>query len=368
MMTVRECYQRVLRFQRAEFIPNYDFGPINGTVLEEWRDQGLPRDADFGRYFGLHAHEENAWSINFGPMPGVPEQGVMAESATQVVRRSDWGAVTECPKGPGMAEGAVHTLRYAIESRADWERLKGQFRADEPKRYPDHWDEDNWSQKKARWATRDYPLVQRGPSMVGQIKELLGFENFGVSLHEDPALIEEMMETRTQLALDILGRAFEEVDFDVFHFWEDIAFNQGPILSPEMFEALAVPRYKRLTDYWRRKGGEIVSVDSDGDIRKLIPGWLRGGVNHFWPMEANAGMDVAALRREYGHAFSMSGGINKYVLLKGKDAIARELDRIAPVVQDGGYIPSLDHQIPNGVSFENYCYYMDQKKKLLGLT
>ena len=128
-----------------------------------------------------------------------------------------------------------------------------------------------------------------------------------------------------------------------------------------------MPRYKRLTDFWRRKGGEIVSVDSDGDIRKLIPGWLRGGINHIWPMEANASMDVAAIRREYGQAFSMRGGFNKYELLKGRQAIDRELDRIAPVVQSGGYIPSLDHQVPNGVTFDNYSYYMAQKKKLLGL-
>ncbi len=366
-MTPRERFLRVLKFQPVDYVPNYDFGPMNQALQEQWYAQGMPRDVGYGKFFGLDRMEENAHSIVFGPIPGVPDAGVVREDDDVIVRRDAWGRESAQPKaGRGMADGARHVIRDGIRDRADWQRLRGHFRADEPKRYPDHWDEDNWAQKKARWARRDYPLVQRGPSMVGEIKEVFGFENFAIALYEDRPLVEEVMEVRTQLALDILGRAFTEVDFDVLHFWEDIAFNNGPILSPALFEELAVPRYKRLSDFWRSCGGEIVSVDSDGDIRLLIPGWLRGGVNHFWPMEVNAGMDVVALRRQYGQAFSMRGGINKYALLGGKEAIDRELDRIAPVVQEGGYIPSIDHGVPNGVTFEDLCYYHERKRQLLG--
>ncbi len=269
------------------------------------------------------------------------------------------------PPGNEYADGAHRLLRPGIRDRADWKRLRDHFRADEPLRYPDHWERDNWDQKVARWRNRDYPVTLRAPSMVGTIKEIMGFENYCITLHEDRALIEEIMETRTQLALDILGRAFDEVEFDGLHFWEDCAYRGGPILSPAMFEELAVPRYKRLADFYRSKGGEVVSVDSDGDIRLLIPGWIEGGVNHIWPMESFAGMDVVALRDEYGQAFSMRGGVDKFVIAKGREAIDRELDRIAPVVQDGGYIPHLDHQI-SGARFEDYCYYMERKRELLG--
>jgi uroporphyrinogen decarboxylase len=196
----------------------------------------------------------------------------------------------------------------------------------------------------------------------------MGFENFCLLLYDDRDLIEEIMETRTNLALAVLSRMFDEVCFDIMHFWEDIAFNGGPILSPEIFRELAVPRYRRLTDLFRSKGGTIVSVDSDGDIHKLIPGWLEGGVNAFWPLEVNAGMDVVALRARYGKSFSLRGGINKYALLEGRDAIDRELERVAPVAEDGAYLPTLDHHVPRGVTFENYAYYMEQKKKVLGVT
>ncbi|MGD2174477.1 MAG: uroporphyrinogen decarboxylase family protein [Candidatus Brocadiaceae bacterium] len=366
MMTARECYNRVLRFLPAEYVPNFEFGPMDPGMLEEWREQGMPEDTGFADYFDLHPLED-FMHVRFDPIPGVPDQGVVSEDDQRKVVRDGWGRVVEHRKRADIATGARRVIRWAVSGREDWERIRGHFRPDEPLRYPDHWDEDDWEQKKARWNGRSYPLQIRGPSMLGRIKEVMGFEDFCVMLYEDRALVEEILETRTQLALDILGRAFEEVDFDVFHFWEDIAYNSGPMLSPALFEELAVPRYRRLTDFYRSRGGEICSVDSDGDISELIPLWMAGGINHVWPLEVNAGMDVVALRAEYGHDLSLRGGVNKFVLLDGPEAIDRELDRVAPVVRDGGYIPQLDHQIPAGVRFEDFCYYMERKRELLGI-
>jgi uroporphyrinogen decarboxylase-like protein len=371
MSTPRECYNRVVRFQSASYIPNFDFGPISAALLDEWREQGMPPHIGFAEYFGVHPMEDYQY-IRFDPIPGVPDQtpwpGEVRDEGRMLFHRDSWGRETESHRDAGYAEGARHVVRSGIRDRSDWDRLRDHFRADEPTRYPDHWDENNWAQKKAQWADRTWPLSVRGPSMIGMIKEIMGFETFSLALYDDPDLVEEIIETRTQLALDILGRAFDEVEFDVLHFWEDIAFNGGPILSPASFETLAVPRYRRLAEFFRSKGGEIVSVDSDGDIRKLIPLWLKAGVNHIWPMEVDAGMDVVALRKEYGHDFSMRGGFNKFALREGREAIDRELDRIAPVVADGGYIPSGDHQVPNGVRFDDYCYYMEKKRQLLGLA
>jgi len=366
-MTPRESFRRVVRFQPADYVLNFEFGPMNRRMLDQWRVEGMPEDVEFNEYFGIHPIEEYI-HIRYDPIPGVPDQGVIAEDEKWVVKRDSWGREVQRPKGEDMAEGARHIRRPGITCRADWERIRDQFRADEPLRYPDHWDTNTWQEMVARWRDRTHPVILRGPSMVGDVKEVMGFENFCIMLHEDRALVEEIMETRTELALGILGRAFDEVDFDALHFMEDIAFNSGPILSPAMFEELAVPRYRRLADFYRSMGGEIVSVDSDGDVSELIPGWLEGGINHIWPLEVHAGMDVVALRRRYGHAFSMRGGVDKFALLRGKDAIDRELERVAPVVQDGGYIPHLDHQIPAGVTFESFCYYMERKKELLGLA
>jgi len=210
-------------------------------------------------------------------------------------------------------------------------------------------------------------LQVTGPSMLGDLKEEMGYENLCIAMYEDRRLLEEIIWTRTELALAILGKLMSRVPFTILHFWEDIAFNTGPLVSPQLFHELVVPAYKAIIDLFRAKGGQIVSVDSDGDIRLLIPGWLEAGVNHIWPMEFKANMDVVALRKEYGRSFTMRGGINKHALLEGKDAIRRELERVAPVVQDGGYMPMIDHSIPEGVPFEVFCEYMELRREILGV-
>jgi uroporphyrinogen decarboxylase len=84
-------------------------------------------------------------------------------------------------------------------------------------------------------------------------------------------------------------------------------------------------------------------------------------------MEAAAGMDVVDLRRRYGRDLLMTGGIDKRVLAKGRRAIDEELAYKLPVAEQGGYIPTIDHAIPHDVPYENFVYYWQRKKAMLGL-
>lgn len=56
--------------------------------------------------------------------------------------------------------------------------------------------------------------------------------------------------------------------------------------------------------------------------------------------------------------------MDKFCVGKGREAIDRELDHVFPVIQDGGFIPHLDHMLPD-CAFEDYCYYIGRKKELL---
>ena len=62
----------------------------------------------------------------------------------------------------------------------------------------------------------------------------------------------------------------------------------------------------------------------------------------------------------------MMGGIDKRAMADGPEEIDVELDRIRPAVEKGRYIPNLDHSIPHDVSWDNYRYYADNLKRLVG--
>ena len=52
--------------------------------------------------------------------------------------------------------------------------------------------------------------------------------------------------------------------------------------------------------------------------------------------------------------------MDKRALADGKQSIDAELSRLRPLMAAGGYIPHTDHSCPPDISFENYCYYMEQ--------
>ena len=69
-------------------------------------------------------------------------------------------------------------------------------------------------------------------------------------------------------------------------------------------------------------------------------------------------MDVVEIRRIYGHDLAIAGGINKRAVAAGGDAMRREVDRVMPLVQDGGYFPELDHSAPPDISWGHFGEYM----------
>ena len=90
---------------------------------------------------------------------------------------------------------------------------------------------------------------------------------------------------------------------------------------------------------------------------------IDAGVNLLFPMEVAAGCDVNEWRNKFP-GLGMMGGIDKRALASGFDAIDCELERIRPALESGRYIPSLDHLIPDDVSWQNYAYFARKLKQM----
>ena len=105
-------------------------------------------------------------------------------------------------------------------------------------------------------------------------------------------------------------------------------------------------------------------MDCDGNIEALIPLWIEGSVRGFYPLELAAGMDAGRLREQYGREIVMWGNVDKRALAQGQAAIDAEIARLAPVAALGGFIPLVDHGVPDDVAYENYLYYLEQRKRI----
>lgn len=254
-------------------------------------------------------------------------------------------------------------IDHPVKDRSTWKQYSKRLDANSPNRLP-----NDWQSYLNKMNKQDKPTRLNVGSLFGFLREWMGLERLLYTFYDDPQLIEEMMEHVCVLVIEVLNKVLPSLRVDFAFFWEDMAYKSGPLISPNMFRKFMVPRYKRITEVCRKFGVDIIFVDSDGNLNELIPLWLEGGVNAFIPLECAASNNILELRKKYGKDAIFGGGIDKRVLLKDKNAISKEvMDKVPPLLNDGGYFPGLDHLVPPNTPFENYIYFINTLRDIAGL-
>lgn len=247
-------------------------------------------------------------------------------------------------------------IDYPVKSREDWRDFKKLL---DP-HHPERWPVADWEEYVKKMKDWNFPLGYEIGSLYGIPREFVGAESWIYMFYDDPTLVEEIMDHMAYFGMEIIKKVCSEIEIDFAVIFEDIAYNQGPLISPKMFKEFMVPRYRKMTDLLRKCGVDVIFVDSDGDISELIPLWLEAGVNGIYPLECAAGMDAVKLRKEHGKDLLLWGNVDKMALAKGKEAIRAELNYKIPfLIKDGGYLPGIDHFIPPDVSLENFLFYLE---------
>jgi len=354
-VTNRERYLACFRFEPVDRAPFWDFGYWAETP-EVWRQEGLPETVtDLETFFGFDP--TGAVPVNYGPIPAFQWEVLEEDENTRTFRDATGVIQRESKRGSSIP----HFIEYPVKDRRSWESMKERFRADDPKRYPDTWDE-----AVVRYKNRDYPVTVGAGGFFGNLRNIMGFECLMHMYYDDPALIHEMNEFFLTFWQQTMERALSDVDVDAATMWEDMAYRNAPLISPAMFREFMLPYYKRMTGFLRDHGVDIVIVDSDGNMNELLELFVEGGVTAMLPFEVRGGMDVLEVRRRLGTKMAIIGGIDKHELSKDKAAIDRELQsKLPPLLKSGGFIPTVDHRVPPTVPYENYHYYVTRKYEML---
>jgi uroporphyrinogen decarboxylase len=199
------------------------------------------------------------------------------------------------------------------------------------------------------------------------LRSLVGPEEIFFMLYDEPDLIHEMMEKWFEIADAASAYYQEHVTIDMLAFGEDISYNNGLLISPDMIRTFLFPYYKRLYDNIKKRNIDqdrhvYFYVDTDGNLDDVIPLYKEIGVDVIAPMEVASGCDPVELRKQHPDIVLM-GGIDKRVIAKTKEDIDAFLEHVIPFMKEqGGYIPMFDHGVPDEVTLENYRYY---RKKML---
>lgn len=359
-MTDRERFNRQMHYQPVDRCFNMEFGywDENYQVWPMFVHNGITNEAEANQFFSFDSIA-SIWG-KVWIYPSFANTVVEEREKTLVIMNED-GVLAEIPKD--RHDTIPHYLKPSIVTPGDWQRVKAErFRRDDPERKV-----DIEMLKSLHPADREYPLGVDCGSMIGKIRDMLTFEGLAYAIYDYPAMVEDMVETACVLVEDFLDQVLPHFDFDFASGWEDICYRGGPIVSPKFLRKVVLPRYQRIHQKLQAAGIDLWYTDCDGDVRKILPILMEGGINCLFPFEVNGCAHPAELLRTYGQELRIMGGVNKLELGKGREAIKAYLETLVPLVERGGYIPFCDHRCPPNVDPDDYLYYLDLKEAMFGM-
>lgn len=324
-MTNRERVRAVLNGQPTDRLPMIEWATWWDKTYSRWSEQGLDTGFDLRKmyhYFGLDDIVQ-LW-VNHR----MPEFPIPTEHGHGIMQNEE---EYECLKSMMFSEKYMQQCMLYLKSLAA-EHERGDF---------------------ALWYTIE--------GFFWFPRTLFGIENHLYAFYDYPELMHRINQDQVEYTLRFLEQMYQIVTPDFMTFAEDMSYNHGPMLSKSCYDEFVKPYYQKVIPFIKSKGTKVF-IDTDGDVKPLIPWFREAGIEGVLPLERQAGVDVNRIREKYPD-WLMIGGYDKTIMHLGKEKMRAEFERLLPAMRAGRYIPSVDHQTPPDVSLENYKIYVSLLKE-----
>ncbi len=339
--------------------------------MERWYEQGLPRETNLAERFfydppGNHGLGQLGW-CEAAFAPAFEEKLIEDRGDTEIVQdyAGRYVLFFKGRRSGFMPEYVAHPVK-------DWrtweEDVKWRLAVDAPGRFASF----DARMAKAREMAGQGLMISQG--LIGgymYLRSLIGPEGVLYMVYDQSDLIHDCMKVWFDLADAVIARHQTQVTLDELFLAEDICYNHGPLISPDMMREFLFPYYRQLIANVRARQIDparhlYIQIDTDGFANPTIPVYREIGMDVMSPFEVASGCDVVAVGRQFPD-LALWGGIDKRILATTPAAIDRELERILPVMRArGGFIPTCDHGVPEEVSLANYEHYRQRCLELGG--
>lgn len=186
------------------------------------------------------------------------------------------------------------------------------------------------------------------------VANLMGLRSFAFFLHKSPNLLERILDPLTIFIAE-LGKAIIDAGVEILWFGNDTANRNGPFLPPHLHKKFFVPRLKKIVDTFHKKGAKVI-MHSCGEVNPLMEDFLSIGVDAVHPLEPQAGMDIAQIKRSYGDKVCIMGNIDvSHTLPFGsEDDVKNEvIEKIKSCAPSGGYVLTSSNSIFKAIPVQN---------------
>ncbi len=353
-MTNRELFLNIMNYGPVDHMPVVHWAGWTETMTR-WYGEGLPRDQDIHQFLGTKPHWTGA-AADVGLFPRFEEHTIEETTDSRIFRDAS-GVVCQAWK---HQSNIPHYIDFTLKTPKDWEdHYRWRLQPDPKRVAPD------LKAQLARAEASGLPITFWTGSMMGSIRDWMGVENLAYFMYDHRDVFAEMVMTMADLVCWSADQVLPHIKVDMGFGWEDICGRSGPFVSPDIFRECVAPGYAKIRSKLEQYGVKLYGIDSDGDVSALVGPWLDAGVNVQFPIEVGVWKaDGMAYRRKYGKELRIIGHFDKMTLEKSHAAVEAELQRLVPLMKDGGFMMMPDHLITPGVSLADYRWYLDRVREL----
>ncbi len=318
-MSQKDRFLGTLHGGETDRFPLFDLEPDEETVMR-WRREGLPRGKSVAQFFNLEPH----YSV-------------------------------------GLTLRSYPYYQKASRLLSDPASFEHYYNPDQPSRYAENFISHTKHQARAG-------RVVYVDASGGGLLQMLGVGDWESlvaacrALIEKPRQVEELMDRTTDFYCVCLKRVLSHVSVDYASFYEPIASNTGPVISPAMFERFVMPGYRKILGLLEQFQVPLrLFCTTGGDLTSLLPPLIEAGINGLWVSNIkSAGMAYTALRRTYGPEMALIGGIDSGALTRDAAAVRRAVaETVPPLLESGRYLPCLDDRPRCNTPFGQYQLFRE---------
>lgn len=320
----RQRFLRTLLGGETDRFPFFDLEPDEDT-LRRWYREGFSRQRSFSTCFSLETH---------------------------------------------------HCVGLMLHSYPFYQKARGLL--DDPSTFNRHYDPDQPSRYARNFVKQSQRMHQQGRVVYvdasgGGLLQMLGVGDWAslrtacFALVKRPQMVAGLVERTTDFYCDCLERVLSKVPVDYASFYEPIASNHAPVVSPAMFERFAIPGYRKVIDLLKNHRVPLrILCTTGGDLTSLLPSLIDAGINGLWISNIrSAGMEYPKLRRRFGSEVALIGGIDATALARDEAAVRKAVEETVPdLLESGRYLPCLDDRPRSTVPLAHYRLYRHLLEKI----
>ena len=185
------------------------------------------------------------------------------------------------------------------------------------------------------------------------------------AMYVRPDLVRRLLAYSTKRAVSYID-AMIDAGVEAISGGSDMAYKNGPYMSPKHFREFILPSMKAHSEACHKRGVPFLK-HTDGNINQIADDFLiASGIDGYLAVEPRSGMDIAELKRRYGHRICFFGNIDcAYTLVYGSEADVRNevRDLIDSAAYGGGLIVASSNSAHSFVKLENFLAMIDETKK-----